>query len=108
MEKFELQGKAALVTGGNGGIGLGMAQGLTAAGAKVAIAGRDGDKNAAALKALGAGAGGLGGGVGAERARRAVGGGGGSRPGRPGILVEKAGLKIPPQPPDHTLGEWER
>ena len=50
---FDLTGKTALVTGGNGGIGLGMARGLTAAGARVAIAGRDGKKNASALKELG-------------------------------------------------------
>jgi len=52
MNLFDLKGKTALVTGGNGGIGLAMAQGLAAAGAKVAIAGRDKAKNAAALKAL--------------------------------------------------------
>ncbi len=38
---FDLSGKVALVTGGNGGIGLGMAQGLARAGAAVAIWGRD-------------------------------------------------------------------
>jgi 2-deoxy-D-gluconate 3-dehydrogenase len=53
MKPFDLTGKAALVTGGNGGIGLGMAQGLAAAGATVAIAGRDEKKNAAAAKELG-------------------------------------------------------
>ena len=37
MNLFDLKGKAALVTGGNGGIGLGMALGLAHAGAKVAI-----------------------------------------------------------------------
>jgi len=56
MDRFDLKGKAALVTGGNGGIGLGMAQGLARAGARVAIAGRDQRKNAAALKELGEGA----------------------------------------------------
>ena len=35
-----LEGKVALVTGGNGGIGLGMAEGLAAAGATVLINGR--------------------------------------------------------------------
>jgi len=44
----ELTGEVALVTGGNGGIGLGMARGLAAAGAAVCIWGRDKDKNAAA------------------------------------------------------------
>jgi 2-deoxy-D-gluconate 3-dehydrogenase len=52
MTLFDLNGKTALVTGGNGGIGLGMAQGLVQAGAKVAIAGRDKAKNAQAAKAL--------------------------------------------------------
>ena len=33
---FNLTGKAALVTGGNGGIGLGIARGLAQAGARVA------------------------------------------------------------------------
>ena len=53
---FDLGGKVALVTGGNGGIGLGMAEGLAAAGAKVAIWGQNPAKNAEAektLKALG-------------------------------------------------------
>ncbi|MFM2300923.1 MAG: hypothetical protein RLZZ84_659 [Pseudomonadota bacterium] len=54
---FDLTGKVALITGGNGGIGLGMAEGLAAAGAKVAIWGQNPAKNAAAaakLEALGA------------------------------------------------------
>src|SRR5215471_14441073 len=49
---FDLSGRVALVTGGNGGIGLGMARGLLAAGAAVMIAGRDPEKNRAALAAL--------------------------------------------------------
>ena len=38
---FDLSGKVAIVTGGNGGIGLGMAQGLAAAGAAIAIVARN-------------------------------------------------------------------
>src|SRR5205085_9094339 len=53
MKLFDLSGKAALVTGGNGGIGLGMAQGRVQAGARVAIAGRDSAKNQKALTSLG-------------------------------------------------------
>jgi NAD(P)-dependent dehydrogenase (short-subunit alcohol dehydrogenase family) len=45
---FDLTGKVALVTGGNGGIGLGMAEGLAAAGANVAIWGMKPEKNAEA------------------------------------------------------------
>ena len=53
MSLFDLTGRVALVTGGNGGIGLGMAIGLRDAGAKIAIAGRNPDKAAEALAALG-------------------------------------------------------
>tara|TARA_R100000655_G_scaffold103984_1_gene150775 strand:- start:508 stop:1287 length:780 start_codon:yes stop_codon:yes gene_type:complete len=52
FKPFDLTGKAAVVTGGNGGIGLGMAEGLAAAGADIAIWGRNTDKNAAALERL--------------------------------------------------------
>lgn len=45
---FDLTGKVALITGGNGGIGLGMAEGLAAAGANVAIWGQNPEKNAKA------------------------------------------------------------
>jgi 2-deoxy-D-gluconate 3-dehydrogenase len=49
---FDLGGKVAIVTGGNGGIGLGMARGLADAGAAVAIVGRDEAKSAAAVAEL--------------------------------------------------------
>src|SRR4051794_30163580 len=49
---FDLTGRVAIVTGGNGGIGLGMARGLAAAGAAVAIVGRNGAKSDAAVAEL--------------------------------------------------------
>jgi NAD(P)-dependent dehydrogenase (short-subunit alcohol dehydrogenase family) len=59
----DLTGHVALVTGGNSGIGLGMAAGLARAGAAVAIWGTNPDKNAAAVATLQA----IGGEVHAER-----------------------------------------
>jgi NAD(P)-dependent dehydrogenase (short-subunit alcohol dehydrogenase family) len=49
---FDLSGRVAVVTGGNGGIGLGIARGLARAGAAIAIWARDAAKNEAALKEL--------------------------------------------------------
>ena len=49
---FDLTGQVALVTGGNSGIGLGMAEGLVRAGGSVVIWGTNPGKNAAALTQL--------------------------------------------------------
>jgi len=51
---FDLTSRVAIVTGGNGGIGLGMARGLAKAGARVVIAARDARKTEAALRELSA------------------------------------------------------
>jgi NAD(P)-dependent dehydrogenase (short-subunit alcohol dehydrogenase family) len=48
----DLEGNVAVVTGGNGGIGLGLARGLVRAGSAVAIWARDAEKTAAAVKQL--------------------------------------------------------
>ena len=52
MNPFDLSGRVAMVTGGNGGIGLGMARGLARAGAAIAIAARDERKAQKAVKEL--------------------------------------------------------
>ncbi len=43
---FDLTGKVAIVTGGNGGIGLGIARGLANAGAAIVVAARQAEKTA--------------------------------------------------------------
>ena len=50
---FDLTGKTALITGGNGGIGLAMAKSIGQAGASVVIAGRNETKNNQMVKDLG-------------------------------------------------------
>jgi 2-deoxy-D-gluconate 3-dehydrogenase len=52
VDLFDLHGKVAIVTGGNGGIGLGIARGLGHAGAAVAVAGRNAAKTAGAVAEL--------------------------------------------------------
>ena len=56
MDLFDLSNKVAIATGGNGGIGLGMARGLAAAGATLAVVGRNAEKNQIAVDELGANA----------------------------------------------------
>jgi 2-deoxy-D-gluconate 3-dehydrogenase len=51
-ELFALKGKVAIVTGGNGGIGLGMARGLADAGADIAVVGRNEEKSKTAVTDL--------------------------------------------------------
>jgi 2-dehydro-3-deoxy-D-gluconate 5-dehydrogenase len=53
VSSFDLTGRVAIITGGNGGLGLAMARGLARAGASVALAARDENKGAAAVKQLG-------------------------------------------------------
>lgn len=109
MTIFSLQNRVAFVTGGNGGIGLGMAKGLGAAGAAVVIAGRNKQKAQSALAELRS--------VGAQAefieldaleeaschqaVQRAIG-----RFGRLDILVNNVGTTVRKQPEELTVQEW--
>ncbi|HTM60936.1 MAG TPA: glucose 1-dehydrogenase [Burkholderiales bacterium] len=106
MDLFDLKGKAALVTGGNGGIGLGMAEGLARAGAKVAIAGRDNAKNAKAAEQIGAIA--IAADVTNEKACRGMVDEAAKKLGRLDILVNNAGINIRKRPEEYQLEEWHR
>ena len=52
MNLFDLHGHVAIVTGGNGGIGLGIAEGLAAAGASLVLAGRNPAKGKSAVERI--------------------------------------------------------
>ena len=109
-KQFDLSGRVAIVTGGNGGIGLGMAEGLARAGASVLVAGRNAGKNAAAVKALQA--------LGVKAAAVEV---DVTQPpackamvataldqfGRLDILVNNAGINIRKQPQEYSPEEWK-
>jgi len=106
---FDLSGKVAVITGGNGGIGLGMAKGMANAGATIVVAGRDAAKNADAveqLQALGAQARAIPVDVLKEESCRALIADTLKAYGRLDILVNNAGMSIRKQPEDYTLAEW--
>ena len=108
---FDLKGRVAIVTGGNGGIGLGMARGLAAAGASVVVVGRNAEKSHAAVGELGK--------LGAEamavtadvtdeatvgRMVQAA----HDRFGRVDILINNAGTNIRKSLHEYSLDEWHR
>jgi 2-deoxy-D-gluconate 3-dehydrogenase len=106
---FDLTGKVALVTGGNGGIGLGMAQGMAACGASIAIAGRNADKAApalASLRELGARCTFLEGDVTKKAACVKLVADTVEQFGRIDILVNNAGTAIRKMPQEYTEDEW--
>lgn len=108
---FDLTGKIALVTGGNGGIGLGMARGLGQAGATVIIVGRNAEKSASALRELqsaGLQATALACDVSDEPAVLRLFAQVSDAHGRLDILVNNAGSTVRKPPQDFTLDEWNQ
>jgi 2-deoxy-D-gluconate 3-dehydrogenase len=109
-KQFDLSGKVAIVTGGNGGIGLGMAEGLARAGASVLVAGRNTGKNAAAVKtlqALGATAAAVVVDVTQQPACKTMVATALDQFGRLDILINNAGINIRKQPQEYTPDEWK-
>ncbi|HYP81944.1 SDR family NAD(P)-dependent oxidoreductase [Variovorax sp.] len=108
---FDLSGKVALVTGGNGGIGLGMAEGLARAGARVVVAARHAGKSAAAveaLRALGSDSLALGVDVTDETSVAALFEQVDARCGRLDILVNNAGTTVRKPVDQLALAEWHQ
>jgi 2-dehydro-3-deoxy-D-gluconate 5-dehydrogenase len=108
---FDLTGKVAIVTGGNGGIGYGIARGLAEAGATIVIAARDPDKNAqatAALRETGVKAMSSAADVRDEASVQAMVQAAVEAFGRVDILVNNAGINIRKAPQDYTLEEWQQ
>ena len=106
---FDLTGRVALVTGGNGGIGLGMARGMAKAGAAIMIAARNQAKSAAAvaeLTALGAKAEALEVDVADPAACRAMVETTKDRLGRLDVLVNNAGIARGGLPQAISLEDW--
>jgi len=106
MTPFDLKGRIAIVTGGNGGIGLAMAKGLADAGATLVITGRNGEKNRAALASLDAAASAIDADLLSEPACKEVIDETIRRHGRVDILINNAGINIRKPPQRLTPAEW--
>jgi 2-deoxy-D-gluconate 3-dehydrogenase len=111
MKMFDLTGRVAIVTGGNGGLGLAMAEGMAACGADIVVAGRNAEKARAALDTL------------AQHGRRAIFIAADvtsqaacrklvadtvAQLGRLDILVNNAGTSIRKMPQDYSEAEWHQ
>ena len=106
MSMFDLTGRVAVVTGGNGGIGLGMAKGLAAAGAAVVLAARNAEKAEAAVAELGGKSVFIALDVADEASSREMIARVAERSGRLDVLVNNAGTSIRKPPQNYTAAEW--
>ncbi|HIM61830.1 MAG: 2-deoxy-D-gluconate 3-dehydrogenase [Chloroflexi bacterium] len=110
LSQFDLTGKVAVVTGGNGGIGLGIAMGLAGAGANIVVAARSVEKTAQALediRALGVEAYGITVDVTQEPAIQRMVTDTIDHMGRLDILVNNSGIAVRAQPQDLTAAQWD-
>lgn len=106
---FSLDGKVALITGGNGGIGLGMATGLAQAGARVVIVGRNPQKSddaVAELRAQGFRADAMIADVADEKSVQSLINQVGQHYGRLDILINNAGINIRQPAHEMSLADW--
>jgi 2-deoxy-D-gluconate 3-dehydrogenase len=112
QDLFSLKGKVAIVTGGNGGIGKGIASGLAGAGAGVVVAARNPEKTAVAVKEIAESVGAKVVGVQVDVTRQeqiqslveqTLG-----EFGRIDILVNNAGINIRKMPQDYLPEEWDQ
>jgi len=110
-EEFNLTGKVALITGGNGGIGKGIADGLASGGCNIVIAARNQDKTADAVKDIkdkfGIKAIGVNMDVSDESSiqsgmKQAI-----DYFGKINVLVNNAGVNIRKMPQDYSVNEWD-
>ncbi|MFO0957044.1 MAG: SDR family oxidoreductase [Isosphaeraceae bacterium] len=112
MNPFDLTGKVAIVTGGNGGIGLGIALGLAKAGASLAIVARNAAKAEEAARSIAAETGAKAivatGDVASEADCARVVEGVQSALGRIDILFNNAGINIRKPPDSLGLDEWRQ
>jgi 2-deoxy-D-gluconate 3-dehydrogenase len=111
MKLFDLNGRVAVITGGNAGIGFGIAKGLAAAGAVIVVAGRRAEKNleaAWAIEAFNVNTAALEVDVCKEESCRSMVESTVKRFGRIDILVNNSGITIRKQPEAYTLAEWNK
>jgi 2-dehydro-3-deoxy-D-gluconate 5-dehydrogenase len=109
MTLFDLEGRVAIVTGGNGGIGLAMAKALGTGGATVVIVGRNKEKSetaAAELRAGGAKVAGIVADLTHEDSCRTLVAAAVKAFGRLDILVNNAGTNIRKRPEEYTIEDW--